>query len=238
MEADRIMAFIRDAKIGFNEFQLKAETPIIITGDFNLYGDQRQRYTLLSGDIQNNAAFGPDEEPDWDNTGLVSALPFATGSTQAITWRNNNSSFFPGRLDYTFYSDFVLDLRNNFSLYTQGLTNTQLNTYGLLSSDSRVGSDHYPLITDFELKNMSNTAQTALNDLLIYPNPATEYLVISNVDLGSRYTIKSIDGTIVKEGTLTSTFAISISNLITGSYILTITSGKGVKKSTKFIIQE
>ncbi len=183
-EVDKIAAFIRDAKLGLNEFQLATDAPILITGDMNLYGNKRQRETLTSGEIINNNAYGPDASPDWDNTPLTAALPFATGLPQAVTWINPNSSFFPGRLDYTFYSDHVLDLTNTFCLNTNDIDDTDLEILDLNRNDTRSGSDHLPVITDFEIRVTNSQKNLTLEDInvTVFPNPIADLLHIESKD--------------------------------------------------------
>ncbi len=79
LEIDAIMAFIREAKAGNGPLQLEENTPIIIVGDMNLVGYQQQLKTLLTGDIVNENIYGPDFNPDWDDSEFEDSRPYTTG---------------------------------------------------------------------------------------------------------------------------------------------------------------
>ena len=229
-EVDKIAAFIRDAKLGLNEFQLATDAPIIITGDMNLYGNKRQRETLLAGEIVNNNAYGPDANPDWDNTPLTAALPFANGLPQAVTWINPNSSFFPGRLDYTIYSDHILDLTNTFCLNTNGMSDNDLNALGLNRNDSRSGSDHLPVITDFEIRNVNAEKNLTLDDInaKIYPNPIQNILHIDSEESITDIRIIDLLGKVVYQSKQVSNQnIISTSEWNGGTYVIQLITENG-----------
>ena len=78
-EIDAMMAFIRDAKAGTGQATMDLNTPIVILGDMNLVGLNRQRTTMLTGDIDNNNQYGADFTPDWNGQSLIDSKPFATG---------------------------------------------------------------------------------------------------------------------------------------------------------------
>jgi len=230
-EVDKIAAFVRDAKLGFNEFQLSTDAPIIITGDMNLYGNKSQRETLITGNIINNNAFGPDASPDWDNTPLTAALPFANGLPQAVTWINPSSSFFPGRLDYTIYSDHILDLKNTYCLNTNDMETADLNALGLNRNDSRSGSDHLPVITDFELKTTNSAKDLSLEDIgvKVFPNPISDLL---NIDISKEVEsilISDAMGRVVfSSNNVTNRLKINSSNWADGYYIIQLYTNGGV----------
>ncbi len=152
IEIDGIMAFLRDARQPTGEVRLEDNTPVILAGDFNLVGEKRQLETLLTGDILDNSSWGVDFNPDWDNTPLADAIPVHTNLTQTYTWRNDLSSFSPGRLDFIIYTDSVLRMDKSFVLWTEEMTADTLNYYGLMSSDTRLTSDHLPVVADFSFK--------------------------------------------------------------------------------------
>ena len=229
-EVDKIAAFIRDAKLGLNEFQLATDAPIIITGDMNLYGNKSQRETLLAGEIVNNNAYGPDANPDWDNTPLTAALPFANGLPQAVTWINPNSSFFPGRLDYTIYSDHILDLTNTFCLNTNDMQNSDLNALGLNRNDSRSGSDHLPVITDFEVRVVNAQQDLTLDDInaKVYPNPFLNVLHIDSEEVISNIRILNLMGQIIYESNeVDSQNTINTFDWNAGTYTIHLITEKG-----------
>lgn len=232
-EVDKIAAFVRDAKSGNNSFALDADAPIIITGDMNLYGDKRQRETLLTGDISNNNTYGPDAALDWDDSDLTACLAFATGTPHAITWLNNGSSFFPGRLDYTIYTDHVLTLKNTYALYTSHLSQSDLNSLGLFSDDTVDGSDHFPVIADFEIRDPTAHTQLTLDDLgvRVGPNPTVDFITIDSKIDNYRINVFNSSGiSVYNNETLPK--QIQTRDWPSDIYIVNISDEKGISAST------
>lgn len=145
---DAIAAFVRDVKAGEGAFEVPEDTPIIIAGDMNFVGSPRQPATLRTGDIVDNAAFGPDAAPDWDGSSLVDTNPRQTGTPLHVTWMDPGSSFPPGRLDYTYVSDSVVEVVSAYVLHTPALPESTLAAHGLEPADTRTASDHLPLVVD------------------------------------------------------------------------------------------
>lgn len=177
IEIDLIMEFLREAKKGIGPIPIEAESPIVILGDMNLVGDRRQLETLLSGDIYDEPTYGPDFSPDWDGSNLLDSHPYITNAPFSYTWFNEGSSFSPGKLDYIIYSGSNLILQNSYSLFTPSLSQDSLDAFNLLANDVLVASDHLPILTDFEFKNL--TAQNDLSSnlekleiLQVHPNPS------------------------------------------------------------------
>ena len=178
-EIDGIMAFLRDALQPGGVIDLEENTPVILAGDFNLVGERRQLETLLTGDILDNSTWGSDFSPDWDGTNLSDAIPRHTDLLQTYTWRNDNSPFSPGRLDFIIYTDSAIKLENSFVLWTEEMSADTLNAYGLVSSDTRFASDHLPVVVDFSLEAGDPTAISGTVNMLLktptlnqnYPNP-------------------------------------------------------------------
>lgn len=196
-EIDAIMAFVRNAKAGTGPLSIAPNTPIVIAGDMNLVGLQRQQQTLLTGDLYYQAVYGPDFQPDWDETPFEDALPIATNSPLAITWYNPFSSFSPGRLDYIVYSGSVLDLKNTYALFTPTLPQDSLSQYNLMGSDVTFASDHLPIVADFEL-NLSSSASIPEVDeipLSITPNPFRETATLHyHLESSSTVSVRFFDG--------------------------------------------
>lgn len=176
LEVDLIMKFIREAKDGKGPLPLEEGAPIVIVGDMNFVGDGAQLQTLLSGDISDNTQYGSDFAPDWDGSNLIDSKPYATGVPFNYTWYSESSAFSPGRLDYILYSGSNLKLDNTYSLYTPGMSTSELNQYSLQSSDVLTASDHLPLLADFTLKSKTTNSiaktEASLIDLQVNPNPA------------------------------------------------------------------
>lgn len=182
-EVDLMMEFVREAKSGNGPIPLTVNAPIVIVGDMNLVGDFRQLETLLSGDIGNEAAYGPDFRPDWDGSDFLDSHPYTTGLPFSFSWYREGSSFSPGRLDYIIYSGSTLLLNNRFSLFTPSLPQDSLTAHSLLADDVLVASDHLPVVADFELANLTSHSDplstSGLGILSIQPNPSQGLTEIS-----------------------------------------------------------
>ncbi len=177
LEIDAIMAFLRDVKNGSGPLTLPPNSPIVIAGDMNLVGDQQQQQTLLTGDIFNNTLYGPDFNPDWDDTPLEDAKPLTTNLPLSFTWYQPQSSFSPGRLDYITYSGSSMTLDNSFVLFTPALSQQQLTTYNLDLHDVTEASDHLPVVADFDLGvtlSNNNPTNNLLHSMTLSPNPAKQ----------------------------------------------------------------
>jgi hypothetical protein len=149
LEIDAIMAFLRESKSSGGPLEVAPETPVVILGDMNLVGDRQQLGTLLTGEIVNTSIYGPWFDPDWDGTDLADALPLHTDAPMAFTWQDFESSYWPGRLDFTVYTDAVMDLAGGFVLSTREMHADTLAAFGLLEDDTAVASDHLPVVSDF-----------------------------------------------------------------------------------------
>lgn len=156
-EIDAFMAFIREAKNPGGALTLSPGTPILVAGDMNLVGFARQQRTLLSGDIADEAAFGPDFTPDWNGDRFADAKPPTTGLPTAFTWFSEDSQFSPGRLDYVVYTASVLSKSNAYALFSRGLTAQDLAAHGLQADDTVLASDHLPLIVDFQWRPLDGS---------------------------------------------------------------------------------
>ena len=174
-QIDEIMAFVRDAKTAGGVLDLPADTPIVILGDSNMYGDAGQVHTLLTGDIADNAGFGPDFAPDWDGSDLEAVLSRRPGTRHAYTWQNDGSSFGPSYIDRISLTGSVLQVAKSYILDTRTMTPTELSNTGLLAGDSEGASDHMPHVVD-----LAPLAPTAVGDgdpvpparlLAVLPNP-------------------------------------------------------------------
>ena len=181
-EVDAIMSFLRDAKNGQSSLDLQENTPVIIAGDMNFVGKNRQVQTLVEGNIQNEFLYGPDFSPDWDGSPLTDLRPFASHTPLALTWYDTYSSYNPGRLDYIIYSDSALKCLNRFSLFTPTLPQDSLTKYTLLTHDTPNAADHLPVVADFSLDTGSPVIKTTGNvpgELNIWPVPFSESIEIS-----------------------------------------------------------
>lgn len=153
-EIDAFMAFIRDAKNEGGILSVEDKTPIVIVGDMNLVGYKQQQTTLVTGDIVNTNIYGAKFMPDWDSTYLMDSRPPTTHHPSTVTWYNEGSSFAPGRLDYIVFTNSVIELKNNFVLFTNDLPQYSLDKYNLVFDDVTRASDHLPTVADFDFNSV------------------------------------------------------------------------------------
>lgn len=181
-EADATISFILDAKSSGGVIDLPENTPFVITGDLNLVGERQQIITLLTGDIINTQLFGSGALPDWDNTDLEDILSSQTDKRTAYSWRNDQSTFPPGRLDFQIFSNSVVSVEKNYILQTEVMSQARLNQYGLQVFDTRNASDHFPKVTDitFNIPTSVESEFIGLDFLLEqnYPNPFNASTII------------------------------------------------------------
>lgn len=181
-EADGVIRFLRDAKLPGGTVTVPEGTPFVMVGDLNLVGRFRQYETLLGGDIENNAGFGPDTPPDWDGGPWTELEPRHPASQFTFTWDDDGSSYAPGKLDYIFYTASVLEVTQDLVVDPRQISPGQRQRLGLNESDARVASDHLPRFADFRWKQTSAAGAAApaswdIGD--IYPNPASRLLTLA-----------------------------------------------------------
>jgi endonuclease/exonuclease/phosphatase family metal-dependent hydrolase len=176
IEADAMTAFLRDVKMGAGRMSVPLNTPIIITGDFNLVGYKNQLETLLTGDISDNTTFGPDAPPDWNNRSFVNTIARHIYTPFAYTWYDASSSYASGKLDYVLHSHDGLAIQNAYVFDTSELTAGELDSLSLLSSDTQTAADHLPTVVDMSIGSTSTAEATPLPSGLrllgSYPAPA------------------------------------------------------------------
>jgi len=178
-EADGVIAFLRDAKSFDGRLTLAKGTPMMMVGDLNLVGDRRQYETLITGDIADNARYGPDTAPDWAGgewTDVVSRHPV---SPLTFTWRNPRSSYAPARLDYILYTRSTMEIVADLIVNTADMAAVALARLGLQSGDSELASDHFARYVDIvwqETSPVREAAPSAFGIAAVYPQPAREVL--------------------------------------------------------------
>lgn len=158
-QADAIMSWMRDVRMPGGDIDLPAGTALVVAGDFNLVGGQQPLLTVVNGDISDEAQYGPDFAPDWDSTPLTDAHPLhnVTGSAD-WTWRDDASTFQPGRLDVMVYTDSVLEPVKKLVLDTTEMSAEDLQAAGLekldiVSDAEGKDYDHLPLVVDFVFRS-------------------------------------------------------------------------------------
>jgi endonuclease/exonuclease/phosphatase family metal-dependent hydrolase len=153
-------------------FEIEHGTPFIHAGDFNFVGYRQQVETIRIGDIYNEDQYGDDFLPDWDMSSLIDLSPRHTNKLMTYTWRNDASSFNPGKLDYIFYSDASILSAKNYILNTLSMNESELNYHGLQWNDTEEASDHLPVVFDISTNQSMNLPEKHLvsNFLKIHPN--------------------------------------------------------------------
>lgn len=176
-QVDEFMSVWRDWRLGGSgPFYLEVGTPFIHVGDFNFVGQNQQVKTLQYGDIMDENTYGSDYPPDWDDTPIIDLFSRHTEKRMGYTWRNDGSSFNPGKLDYIFYSDATIDSGRHYVVNTLAMSPESLANYGLEWDDTQEASDHLPRIFDISLDPNVNVGEEAnlpneLGFISNYPNP-------------------------------------------------------------------
>lgn len=145
---DGVAAFLRDVTSGTGPFDVPPQTPIAVVGDMNFVGDPQQPRTLRTGEIVHTDEVGEGKPPDWDGSALLDVNPQQTGAPLHTTWIDSTSAFAPGRLDYAYVTDSVVDVAHAFVLSTRSLPDTQRTAHGLRRNDTAAASDHLPVVID------------------------------------------------------------------------------------------
>lgn len=182
-ETDRYMQFVRQVKEGSIQ-GIAPDTPFALVGDMNMVGTDRPLQTMLTGDLVDNARYGPDFAPDLDGSDLTDALPLHLGAPAAFTWYSASSSFPAGRLDFIVYTDNALAMVNAFVLFTPHLSDEVLEAAGLLATDTETASDHLPVVADFvSIRYQAATPEAPQRvTVRVAPNPFSDRTAL-HIDL-------------------------------------------------------
>ena len=149
---------------------LPANTPVVYGGDLNMVGLDDPIYTLVSGNISDEATYGPDFAPDWDGTSLTEQPLLQTDHPFDFTWMssNINSEWMPGKLDYIITSDASVDLKAGFVIRTADMSEERLEALGLMADDALDASDHFLVVADLGLGDLTGELpdedQDGIND--------------------------------------------------------------------------
>jgi endonuclease/exonuclease/phosphatase family metal-dependent hydrolase len=173
-QADGLIGSLRSVRAG-TLMNVSPGTPVIAGGDLNLVGLERQLTTLVTGDILDNATWGPDSPPDWDGSDFDVVWARHPDHRFVYTWRNDSGTFYPGKLDWIVYTGSGLSLENSVVLDTRSMSNDSLAAHGLLATDTPTASDHAPIVADFIVRNQVGVREEQLpvRRLLgpVSPNP-------------------------------------------------------------------
>ena len=149
---DALIQFILDAKSIGGVIDLPINTPISFSGDMNLVGYSQQYFTIVNGTISDTITFGSGGFPDWDNSSLKDQVCYFNEKEITYTWDKSNPSygdFPPGRLDFVFFTNSVMSADKSFVISTEHMSPTSLAQNNLFWNDTKIASDHFPLIVDF-----------------------------------------------------------------------------------------
>ena len=181
---DATIAFIQDLQSAGGVGEVAFNTPFTFSGDMNLVGYAEQYLTILNGTISNTSQYGEGGFPDWDDTPISDVICRLTERTSSHTWRKNTPNlgpgeYAPGRVDFIFYSNSVLDVTKSYTLATREMSPEVLIQNGLDVDDTYLSSDHLPIVSDFALTTNSSSVSGCL-----YPS-ALNYSEIATIDDGS-----------------------------------------------------
>ncbi len=240
-QVDAYIEFILDAKTTGGIIDLPKNTPFAYGGDLNLVGYAQQLNTLVTGDIQNVATYGTGASPDWDNTSLANNLTLQSDLRMDYTYRNDNGSYPPGKLDFILYSDAVMTAEKSFVLQTEVMSTSRLLQYNLNKDDTQTASDHFPVVKDFSIN--PPIEPTTSSNIVVFPNPATDQITIRFNETGN-FTILLFDASgnrvLFNEVTIESEeneTSIDIKNLSSGVYLIKIITDDGKEIEVKKIIK-
>jgi endonuclease/exonuclease/phosphatase family metal-dependent hydrolase len=249
-DADEFAANWRDwRENGNGPFILTGNTPFVHVGDFNLVGNREQLITLTEGNIIDETTFGDDYPLDWDGTPIADLFSRHTHKRMGYTWRRDNSSFSPGKLDYILYTDSVLDTAKHFVLNTLTMDSASLSEYGLNAWDSYNSSDHLLRILDIAVPDQINVDPEHLTPTQIkisnpYPNPFNPsttiqfelltpgFINVDLFDLKGKF-VKNISNNEYSSGQ--HEINVQGNNLTSGVYLIRI-NGQHFSKSFKILL--
>ena len=248
-DADEFVSNWRDWRENDNgPFTLTEGTPFVYVGDFNLVGYRQQLTTFTEGDIEDENTFGDDYNLDWDNTSIADLFSRHSHIRMGYTWRWDNSSFSPGKLDYVLYTDSVLDTSKHFVFNTLTMDSASLAEYGLEEMDSYNSSDHSPRVLDIKIPADVEIGEAVIpKNIKIsapYPNPFNPQTAIQielNENMHLYAAVFDINGRVVKQlinGYLQKgNHEITFNNkgLTSGIYFIRIV-GEGIQHTSKVVL--
>lgn len=148
-ESVAIVEWLADALTIGGNVDLDYGTAVAVVGDLNTVSGPVPRDNLLHG-------IG-DLKTDWDGSSMTDAHPTHNAlGVDDYTWRDDNSPFAPGILDYVMYTDSIIYAEYSFVLNPSTMSTADLEATGLFATDmmrtksiSTGDFDHLPMIVDF-----------------------------------------------------------------------------------------
>jgi len=126
---------------------------LVVAGDFNLVGGWEPLERLATG--LDPAGIEP-ADPDPEGIDLAVAECPTLDGRSLTTWRATNdagSLFSPGRLDFHLYSASTLEQVRGFTFDAGALPVGQRRELGVREDDSRLTSDHLPVVADYRWRH-------------------------------------------------------------------------------------
>lgn len=190
-----------------------------------------------------------------DNIGNIYAAGFAYAST--INFNNNISLSNLGNLGAFFVTKFN---SSGNTVWAKGVSNIDANNYISIDCNSEddlfVGGSFDKTTLQIGATTLiKSTAYTDLfigrlylqplsnnefekNDLVVFPNPAIDYVYIKNINSNSTYKIFNLLGSEVKKGFLQSeNSSINLNSLKSGVYLIQIHDANGNQFAEKIVIE-
>lgn len=238
-QVDEYVAFMLDAQSSGGSIDLPQNTPFVYAGDLNLVGYAQQLTTLITGDIQNTGSYGQGSLYDWDESEVTDQICVQSDKRMAYTWRDDYSSYPPGRLDFIIFSDAVMVAEKSFTIQTEVMPTSRLQEYGFNQYDTYIASDHFPVVTDFSINAAIGIAENELVAYNIYPNPSNEVITVRFINTGNySVSLYNSQGVLVlKVENILKSKEINIESLTSGIYFIVAVDGKG-NRSYKKVIKE
>ncbi|NLX22948.1 MAG: hypothetical protein GXY55_14945 [Phycisphaerae bacterium] len=165
--ADAIAAWLGMVRQPGGLVTLAANTPMVVLGDFNLVTGPQPAITLLTGDIQDEATYGPDVKGDWDSSDMTDLTPVDPFTSNENTWRSDRTN--PAdRLDRFMYTDSVAPIAARMVLNTRNMTTAALAASGLQEDDTTPTNtaDHLPILMDLVVPTWPDCNHNGVNDAL------------------------------------------------------------------------
>ena len=126
-----------------------------------------QYYTIVNGTISDTATYGNGGFPDWDNSSFKDQVSYLNEKNIAYTWNSSNPSvgdFPPGRLDFIFFTNSVMNCDKSFVISTEYMSPDLLEVNNLLWSDTKNASDHFPVVADFIIESSDEYIQNNIGN--------------------------------------------------------------------------
>jgi hypothetical protein len=146
-ETTNLMMLLRRLRDGSEPFGPAGEFTVFFIGDLNANSPKIELSAARTGKFADPAFSAMDFYPDDYRLPLVDAAPRHTHRQRLFTWRGLESGN-TQRLDYIYYQESRLTLRNAYTVNTETMPADFLLANNLTASDSRA-SDHLLMIADF-----------------------------------------------------------------------------------------